>query len=493
MNSHILSTNDFKNADEILALVRQANEMVQFARDRTYTAKFPEKKGVLAFFEPSTRTHKSFKQAFLNLGLRIDEFSGAEGTSLMKKESLADTARMIAGQGADICVLRTTLEGGPRWIAEIVEKYGRNMCVINGGDGRNQHPTQTLLDLLTIKRKLGRLNNFRIGYLGDLGNGRTGTSLSRALSNFSGIETVLVSPKGAEMPNHAKVGLHIISESDSMDDLASCDVVYVQRSQLERIIDPILRKACQGQFIINKAVLDSWKKDVIVMHPLPSVEEIAPDIKSDPRLVAWEQAENGVPARMSLSVRSLMEPFFGLGDLVIDVDLLKNEKEIPVGDSQKPVRYFQPIKRGTVIDHIPPGEVVKLIHLLESTSCITGEHPRQLVQYVNSRKYEGQKDVLLLPEVTMDDIVAATAQFIYPEISINILPGNDMKIKKSFKTPSHIKNVFGCPNEDCITNNDPEANTIFIVNDRDNPTSPCRCHYCERVFNHESLVPHSAT
>ncbi|MBI5037405.1 MAG: aspartate carbamoyltransferase [Candidatus Kerfeldbacteria bacterium] len=488
MYTHILSTNDFTSRQEIEVMVKAGQSMVKHALARTYSTKFPDKKAVLAFFEPSTRTHKSHKQAALNLGMRIDEFSGAEGTSLMKHESLADTARMIAGQGADILVLRATQEGSARWVAEVIEQYGHQVTVINGGDGRNQHPTQTLLDLLTILEKKGRLDDLHIGLVGDLANGRTAVSLIQALKHFDNIRVTLVAPKGAEMLPQYKAGINIVCESESMEALRDCDVIYVTRFQLERITDPILRQSVQGKYVFNKKFLDSCQPDVIVMHPLPSVEEIAADIKHDPRMVAFEQAEYGIPARMAVFVRALLDPFQGLGQWSPDRDLLSESREFPIAADMKPVKFFQPINHGTVIDHIPSGEAINVIRILESISCITDELPRQLVQHVHTRKYEGQKDVLLLPDIMLDPISAATVQYIFPEITVNEFPGNNIKVKRTYKVPSHVEGIFRCPNDSCITNREPEAISRFRIINRSMTHSSARCIYCERDFTHYQLL-----
>ncbi|MFZ6035615.1 MAG: aspartate carbamoyltransferase [Patescibacteria group bacterium] len=486
--SHILSTNDFPDGASIHDMVVAGQKMVPYALARSAPTGFPTKKGTLLFLEPSTRTLGSFMQAMLNLMMRTHQISGAEGTSLVKKESFADTARMLADQGADVLVLRSGLEGGARWMAEVLEDYGREVTVLNGGDGRNQHPTQTMLDLLTILIKKGRLDNLHIGLVGDLANGRTAVSLIQALRHFENIRVTLVAPKGAEMLSQYKAGINVVCESESMEALKECDVIYVTRFQLERIADVALRLAVQGTYVFNKKFLDICKPDVIVMHPLPSVEEIDPDIKNDPRMVAFEQARYGIPTRMALIARALLNPFVGIGRPRHDADLLINAESIRIEDRGKPVKHFQPITTGTVIDHLPPNRAIAALHLLEQLTSIGDNHPRQLVQLVRSRKYEGLKDVMLLSGITLPDVAAATLQFIFPEITINEFPGNETQLKKRFHIPSHVFGVFRCLNSSCITNADPEAATIFRVLDRSTPGSVCRCHYCERDFPHDQLV-----
>jgi len=397
---------------------------------------------------------------------------------------------MIAGQGADVFVLRTTIEGGPRWVAHVIqESEGRKkiVWVLNGGDGRNQHPTQTLLDLLTIKIRLGRLENFRIGFVGDLANGRTAMSLLQALRHYEGVEVVLVSPKGTELPAQYKIGLNIIRESESLDALSDCDVVYVTRFQLERIQDPILRREVQGKYIINAKVLNTWKKTVLIMHPLPSVAEIAPDIKNDPRLIAYNQADNGIPVRMGLLHRPCVAEFIPITRPAQVACLARNEEQ-QISNERKPVKHFQPIVDGTVIDHIPPGSATEVVRMLCQSGCLEGDRPRQLVQYVKSREYEGMKDVLLLHHLVIPDAIAATVQLFFPKITINQLPDNGTIVKKGYTYPKLVESVFPCPNAACVTNHDPEAKTIFVVSGDQRNLPILTCYYCERLFARETLT-----
>src|SRR5437870_2954527 len=250
------------------------------------------------FFEPSTRTRLSFESAMARLGGRVLGFSGTEGTSVQKGETLADTIRMVEAY-SDVIVLRHPQEGAARLAAEFTEKP-----VINAGDGAGQHPTQTLLDLYTIWDEKGAFQGQNVTLVGDLKYGRTVHSLTYALAEL-GAHLTFVSPPTLEMPReileHVKErGLTFRVTNRLEDVVREADVLYVTRIQRERFPDPQEYEAVAGSYRIDEAVLRDAKRGLIIMHPLPRLTEIAPEVDRTKHAVYFKQASNAVPVRMAL-------------------------------------------------------------------------------------------------------------------------------------------------------------------------------------------------
>lgn len=248
------------------------------------------------FFEPSTRTQLSFSTAMQRLGGRVIGFSGTESTSIAKGESLQDTVRTIE-QYADVIVMRHPLEGSARLVADTVA-----VPVINAGDGANQHPTQTLMDLFTIQKFHQRLDNLKIGLVGDLKYGRTVHSLAVALTRFRKIELRLISPPNLRMPPAILQELNGVvpyTETEELD-LRDLDVVYVTRIQKERFPDIEEYEKVKGAYVITAKVCEMLKPSAILLHPLPRVDEITPEVDALPQAKYFDQVQNGVPVRMAL-------------------------------------------------------------------------------------------------------------------------------------------------------------------------------------------------
>lgn len=248
------------------------------------------------FFEPSTRTQLSFSTAMQRLGGRVIGFSGTESTSIAKGESLQDTVRTVE-KYADIIVMRHPLEGSTRLVADTV-----SIPVINAGDGANQHPTQTLMDLFTIKKFHNRLDDLKIGFVGDLKYGRTVHSLAIALTRFRKIQLRLISPANLRMPPSVLqelTGIVSYNETDQLD-LSDLDVVYVTRIQKERFPDIEEYEKVKGAYVITQKVCEMLKSTAILLHPLPRVDEIAPEVDALPQAKYFDQVQNGVPVRMAL-------------------------------------------------------------------------------------------------------------------------------------------------------------------------------------------------
>ncbi len=272
-----------------------AREMVPIARGERNSDLLRGKILATLFFEPSTRTRLSFESAMHRLGGSVIGFSNPSATSISKGETLADTVRVMDSY-SDVIVIRHPYEGSARLAAEFAENP-----VINAGDGAGQHPTQTLLDLFTMYQEFGDIRGLKIALIGDLKYGRTVHSLAYALSKL-GADIYLVSPELLKMPRHIIRELQKKPvETDKIEDvMEEIDVFYVTRIQKERFPDPTEYKRVAGSYSITVELLKRAKKESIVMHPLPRVNEIAPDVDSTPHARYFQQAFNGVPVRMAL-------------------------------------------------------------------------------------------------------------------------------------------------------------------------------------------------
>ncbi|MFC1454668.1 aspartate carbamoyltransferase [Candidatus Undinarchaeota archaeon] len=251
----------------------------------------------LMFYEPSTRTKLSFESAMNRLGGRVLGFSDIKSTSVKKGEILADTIQVMEGY-ADIGVIRSPQDGAARLAAQFAD-----MPIINAGDGSNQHPTQTLLDLYTIKKEKKEIDGLTITMVGDLKYGRTVHSLSEALTHYN-VKINYVSPEMLKMPRGIvkEIGEKLkVSEVDNLEKvLPETDILYMTRIQKERFPDEQEYEKVRGAFMVDLKVLKNAKKGMIVMHPLPRVDEIAHDVDGSEFARYFEQSANGVPTRMAL-------------------------------------------------------------------------------------------------------------------------------------------------------------------------------------------------
>lgn len=293
----VVSIRDF-NADQIEHVLNVAETMVPIAKGEEKSDLLEGMVLATLFFEASTRTRLSFESAMLRLGGSVLGFDSIVGTSVMKGETLSDTIRMIDAY-SDIIVLRHPQEGAARLAAMLASRP-----VLNAGDGAGQHPTQTLLDLFTIKAEKKSFEGLNIALVGDLKYGRTVHSLAYALMLF-GVSFTFVAPPTLQMPkeviSHAKkVGVSFRTSSSLEEVISDVDVLYVTRIQKERFPDPEEYKKVAGLYRVDIKMLKDAKNELIVMHPLPRVTEIAPEVDSTPHAVYFKQAFNGVPVRMAL-------------------------------------------------------------------------------------------------------------------------------------------------------------------------------------------------
>ena len=251
------------------------------------------------FFEPSTRTNFSFQTAMLRLGGSVFGFADPKSSSTSKGETLKDTVKMVSSY-ADVIVMRSPKEGA----AKAASLYS-DVPVINAGDGGHMHPTQTLADLTTIASKRGEIRDLNIGLCGDLKNGRTVHSLIKAMAKFPGIRFYLIAPRDLAIPAYMiefmkANGQRFVEVTNLEATMPQLDVLYMTRIQRERFIDPLEYDRLKGVYILNRGKLRTAKKDLLIMHPLPRVDEIEQDVDEDPRAVYFEQARYGMFARMAL-------------------------------------------------------------------------------------------------------------------------------------------------------------------------------------------------
>ncbi|WP_291635972.1 aspartate carbamoyltransferase [Clostridium sp.] len=257
------------------------------------------------FYEPSTRTRLSFEAAMLRLGGQVLGFSEAKSSSASKGESVADTIRTVECY-ADIAAMRHPKEGAPK-----VASMNSHMPVINAGDGGHQHPTQTLTDLLTIRNIKGALSNLTIGICGDLKFGRTVHSLINAMSRYENIKFVLISPNELSIPEYIKVevleknNIEFLQVEKLEEVICDLDILYMTRVQKERFFNEEDYVRLKDSYILDKEKMKKAKKDMIIMHPLPRVNEISVEIDADPRACYFKQAKYGMYARMALIAKLL--------------------------------------------------------------------------------------------------------------------------------------------------------------------------------------------
>ena len=257
------------------------------------------------FFEPSTRTRLSFESAMLSLGGNVLGFSDSSSSSSAKGESLADTITMVSGY-SDIIAMRHPKEGSP-----IVASEHTTVPIINAGDGGHYHPTQTLTDLLTIKKRLGHFDGLTVGLCGDLKYGRTVHSLISAMSRYENVRFVLISPEELKLPSFVKqtyikdAGLPYTQSTSLESVIGDLDILYMTRIQRERFPDEEDYLRLKDTYILDEEKMKLAKKDMIVLHPLPRVNEISTAVDSDPRACYFEQAYNGKFIRMALILKLL--------------------------------------------------------------------------------------------------------------------------------------------------------------------------------------------
>ncbi len=301
---HLINILDLSK-EEIDEMIAVANDMID--NPEKYAEVCKHKILATLFFEPSTRTRLSFESAMLSLGGQVLGFSEAASSSAAKGESVADTARTVSCY-SDIIAMRHPKEGAP-YVASLVSE----VPVINAGDGGHNHPTQTLTDLLTIQREKGHFDNLTIGFCGDLKFGRTVHSLISALSRYTGIKIVLISPEELKLPSYVKNGvlkannIPYVQTTDLEEVIGDLDILYMTRVQRERFFNEEDYLRLKDSYILTPKKLETAKPDLAILHPLPRVNEISVEVDKDPRACYFKQVRNGRYIRMALILKLLKE------------------------------------------------------------------------------------------------------------------------------------------------------------------------------------------
>ena len=302
MPRNIIDITDL-SVQEIDELVATAEDIIE--NPVKYQDVCAHKQLATLFFEPSTRTRLSFESAMLSLGGQVLGFSSASSSSTSKGETVGDTIEVVSCY-ADIIAMRHPKEGAPYAAAQRSQ-----VPIINAGDGGHNHPTQTLTDLVTIHRELGRLDNFTIGFCGDLKFGRTVHSLVNALSRYTGIKFVFISPEELKLPRYVKEaalkskGIPYTQTTDLESVMPELDILYMTRVQKERFFNEEDYLRLKDSYILNPEKLSTAKETMRILHPLPRVNEITVDVDKDPRAAYFRQVKNGKFARMALIMKLL--------------------------------------------------------------------------------------------------------------------------------------------------------------------------------------------
>ena len=465
----IISITDFSR-EEILHLCRAGQQMATLER----TGKRNSLRDALRyrtlsymFYEPSTRTRTSFNTGMRELGGRYDGFSGTEGTSVMKSETVRDTVTMMCANHNDVIVMRHPLDGSLQWAADVA-----NIPVINGGDGKNEHPTQALLDVLTIYAlKGGKLDGIRVGFGGDLSHGRTVRSLSLALSHFNNVTIRWAAEDFLGMPEDlsgllASRGVRVEREKSVRDVMRQVDFYYMTRPQLERM-PGVTQKDIAGmmkQYRIDAEKVEGF--DARVLHPLPVNSEIAEidyRVYFTPAQAFFTQAEFGVFLRKALLHQMLGHDGYRRydGRLPAELGVGNNRVSRRIGADKHVAMFIDKIHDGTVIDHLVPGSLRAVSDALDlenrGYSCTTATIPEKRNPFIKTNLADpGERDL-------------KTIALLSPEPTIDAIAGGTMKAKFVYLL---------CANSNCITR---------VVNEdvpprfyRDNDA--VRCRYCRRQY-----------
>ena len=468
-NRDIISITDF-NRDEILYLCKQAKVMYDLEKNnRRYDLvdKLKHKALFSMFYEPSTRTRTSFNTAMRELGGKNDGFSGTEGTSVMKKETIRDTIMMGCANHFDVIVMRHKLDGSVQWAADV-----SNVPVINGGDGKNEHPTQALLDLFTLYiLNNEKLDDISIGFGGDLSHGRTIRSLGLALSNFNNItirwaaEDFLGMPKDLAELLKSK-GVVVVRERDVKDVVSKVQFYYMTRPQLERmknISQEEIMKMME-KYRINIEKVENF--NVKLMHPLPvnsNVAEIDFKVYFDKCQAFFQQAENGIFLRKSLLYELLKEDHHEKFNAKLSLILEKGNNKLKreIKEKVKERKFIDKISNGTVIDHLKLGteqSIVKEMDLINrGYSSIPANLPKAEKSFIKT-------DLQKLHERELKKIA-----IISPEPTINYIKNGKVVDKFVYLL---------CENLNCVTKVVNEDVPPKFYNDN----GVIRCRYCRKPY-----------
>ncbi len=468
-NRDIISITDFSRQD-ILHLCEAGRKMYELEKSgQRNSLRDALKHRALAymFYEPSTRTRTSFNTAMRELGGRYDGFSGTEGTSVVKNETVRDTVAMMGANHFDVIVMRHPMDGSLQWAADVA-----NIPVINGGDGKNEHPTQALLDALTLYiLNRGKLDGLRVGFGGDLSHGRTVRSLSLALSHFEDITIRWAAADFLGMPDDLAQllearGVKVIRDASVREVMSNVDFYYMTRPQLERM-PGVTPKEIMAMMRLYRIDMEKVKGfDVRVLHPLPvnsEVAEIDYHVYFTPAQAFFAQAEFGIFLRKALLHEMLGLPGYLRFDSRLPEDLAKGNSRLAriiLGEKQRAM-FIDKIHNGTVIDHLAEGTLHAVDTVLglemRGHSCTTAVIAEKKSPFIKTN----------LPELTERDLKHIA--LISPEPTINYI--KDGQVSEKFV-------YLLCQNSNCITRKIIEDVPPKFYDDGDT----IRCRYCRRPY-----------
>ncbi|MFA6461001.1 MAG: aspartate carbamoyltransferase [Candidatus Woesearchaeota archaeon] len=473
----VISIRDFTRSD-LDSLIEQALELKR--EGLTNPPKGSNKKVASLFFEPSTRTRVSSETAAELDNDYVNGFAGIEGTSVKKGEPLADTVRMFEGYTYDAMVIRHSLEGAARFSAELID-----IPLINGGDGPNGHPTQTMLDLMTIKERYGNIDGLKVAFIGDLKNGRTVHSLLHAFEHYN-VEPWLISPSQVALPEwrvkeyEQRTGRKVVITPDLSQAIKECDVAYMTRIQRERFAEghdgEIEYQKVSGIYRITGDSLTHANPNLIILHPLPRYKrnlEITMDVDRTPHAWYFRQAQNGMFMRWAILRRIFGEGFEGrpeLGELPVS-------EEIPITNTGEKKENLFRFRNGTFIDHLEPGagyQIKPLLGLMDYR-----ETPVLIINNLPSTRH-GLKDIYAIADRELSPEQLWKLSLISERATVNIIQ-NGVIVRKFRPLPTReLNNIVECQNPNCISR--PEhyehVDSRFTVESQE--PLRIRCHYCER-------------
>jgi len=480
--------------DEILFILETTdsikNDFVS-NKGKNYKGILEDKKMISAFFEDSTRTRTSFTEAMTQLGGKVQGFAGTQGTSVNKGESIYHTIKMLEGYGADAIVVRHKLEGTAQLLAD---KFV--IPVLNAGDGAHEHPTQTLLDLYTIKETQKRLDNLTVALVGDLKYGRTVHSLATALSLFKNNKVYLVSPKEVSMPEKFLTlmkdkGTEYIVTTNLEEAVKNSDIVYMTRLQQERLPPDLapLYDSLASKFKLEKIMLKNARKNLKILHPLPIprfVQEVSPSVEYTDFCHYFEQAQNGLYTRMALlglTLGMLESPDFSKPISNLQPT---NFNEVFLDQKRTSDKNIADITNGIIIDHLPAGssdEVIRIMNYQDMDNVFAGRN-------VKSTAF-GKKDLI---KIEYDNFDLKNIEqlnklaLISPNATINLVKDGKIVRKGHVELPSEFTGIIDCIHGECVSR--PEQyetdTTKFYV--RNKEPLQLECHYCGTVFGRDKIV-----
>ncbi len=482
---NIISIRDFSKND-IESLIDFA-----FKRKRKEDTTTFDGKIASLFFEPSTRTRLTFETAGHNLGFYVNGFAGSEGTSVKKGEPLIDTVRMLEGQNYQAIVMRHNLEGAARLAADYLK-----IPVINAGDSSNQHPSQTLLDLMTIVEKHGKIDGLNIAMVGDLKYGRTVHSLLQALELYD-VNITLVAPEMLKMPEwrvfdyENNTDKNINFTDNLQEAIDNSDVLYMTRVQRERFLKgaegELEYKKVSSLYNLNADMLKSAKEDMIVLHPLPRYKhnlEVGMDVDATKHAWYFKQAANGVPMREAILMTVLGKGFEGKSHILRSEDIW-SDLEIINGAAKNYNQDSHTLRNGTLIDHIEQkkGALVQTVLGLDNYY----ETVEFLVKNLNSSRY-GNKAIIGVEDKELSNKELSKVGLFSNTATINIIRDGAVYRKGNVILPSELTDLVVCQNDKCISTpeNHEHAPHKFYVESQE-PLN-LRCHYCEQTIGREQIV-----